>query len=145
MAAMLAEYATTFTLADFTASAPPLYRVLAHQRRGVVAEVPVTDPGDPDEGRATYMSSFHWFPIVNGYSGNFPPSYLDRFERLLAFPDERALRQLHRDNVTYLIVHEGSYSAPRIEEIRELMVQAGMIDLGGYDDGLGRARLYRVR
>ena len=145
MAVMLAEYVTTFTLTDFTASAPAMYRVLAHQPRGVVAEVPVTDPGDPDEARATYMSTFHWFPLVNGYSGNFPPSYLDRFDRLLDFPDDRALRQLRRDDVSYLIVHEASYSEARVEEIHALLNEAGLADLGGFDDGLGPARLYRLR
>lgn len=145
VAGMLTEYATTIHLADFPASAPAIYGVLARQPPGVVAEVPVRAPGDMFEARAAYFSTFDWLPLVNGYSGNFPPSYLSRCERLAEFPADRALLQLRRDGVAYLVVHEASYSESRDREINATLLRAGMADLGTFDAGDGPARLYRVR
>ena len=53
---------------------PPVYRMLAQQPRGVVAEFPVprADALPGDEPEYAYMSTFHWFPLVNGYSGIYP-------------------------------------------------------------------------
>ena len=44
-------------------------------------------------------------PIVNGYSGFYPASYLGRLEDLAAFPDERSIQSAARDGVRYLVVH----------------------------------------
>jgi len=133
---MLAEYATRLSLTEFPNTAPAVYHVLAHLPRGVVAELPVPAmdqlPGlDPDRA---YMSTFYWFPIVNGYSGNFPASYLARLERLRTFPDERSLRQLKADNVRYVLVHAAAYSLPELEAIRSVLTAAGMHEIGQFDD-----------
>lgn len=145
LAGMLAEYATSFPLAEFPSTPPAVYRVLARQPLGVVAEVPMAVPGETRESRISYLSTFHWFPIVNGYSGNFPLSYLARIERMHEFPGPRALYQLRYDRVRYLIVHESAYDGARLDAIRDALGGAGAADLGGYDDGEGRARLYRLR
>jgi hypothetical protein len=145
VAGMIAEYATTFVVTDFPSTPPSVYRVLAHQPRGVVAEVPIAVPGEASEGRSAYLSTFYWFPLVNGYSGNFPPSYLARVDRMHDFPEVRAFYQMRYDRVTYLIVHEWAYNGPRLEDIHAAMAESGAADLGQYDDGLGKARLYRIR
>ena len=145
MAGMLAEYATSFPVADFPAEAPPVYRLLARQPRGVVAEVPMAVSGETREARDAYLSTFHWFPIVNGYSGNFPPTYLARIDRMRDFPSARAFYQLRYDRVGYLIVHESAYRPSEITAIAAAMAQAGAVDLGLYDGGDGKARLYRLR
>jgi len=71
---------------------PPLYAWLAQQPRGVVAEFPMPVPEalPGDEARYAYMSTFHWMPGVNGYSGYYPPSYLTRIDRLREFPIARS-------------------------------------------------------
>ena len=146
VAAMLTEYATTVRLVAFPASPPEIYGVLARQPPGVVAELPIPAPGDVFEARAAYFSTFDWLPLVNGYSGNFPPSYFSRCDRLSEFPDDRALLQLRRDGVAYLLVHEGSYSSRlRAEDVNATLLRAGMVDMGTFDAGDGPARLYRVR
>lgn len=145
IAAMLGEYATTVRVVEFPASAPAVYTFLARQPFGVVAEVPVDAPGDFAEARAAYFSTFDWLPIVNGYSGNFPPSYLSRADRLAEFPSDRALMQLRRDGVTYLVVHEASYTTSRARQVEEALLRAGMADLGTFGADDGPARLYRVR
>jgi hypothetical protein len=90
---------------------PPLYDFLARQPDGVVAQFPVPDlnllPGH--DARYAYMSIFHWKPMVNGYSGYYPASYLARMQRLATFPDSDSIAQLRSDGVRYVVVHEGSY------------------------------------
>lgn len=145
---LLAEYHVAFVLSVYADSAPPVYRILAHQPRGVVAEFPVpradTLPGD--EATYAYMSTFHWFPLVNGYSGNYPPSYLSRLGRLSGFPDETAMAALRRDGVSYVIVHESSYTAAAFAELR-LRINTGnaLVELGSFNDDHGRTVLYRMR
>ena len=90
---------------------PPLYTFLARQPDGIVAEFPVprVDMLPGHDARYVYMSIFHWKRLVNGYSGYYPPSYIERMERLATFPDTGSLAQLRADGVRYVIVHESSY------------------------------------
>ena len=56
------------------ARAPAVYREMARQPPdSVLVELPI---GQPDyDLRAMYYSTVHWRPVVNGYSGFFPPHY----------------------------------------------------------------------
>ena len=63
-------------LVPYPNTAPPLYAWLAAQPRGVVAELPMRASGLPGADPAySYLSTFHWQPIVNGYSGFYPASH----------------------------------------------------------------------
>jgi hypothetical protein len=143
---ILVEYATTFTVVEFPGSPPPLYRVLARLPPGVVAELPV--PADDlfgIEARRAYLSTFHWFPLVNGYSGNFPPSHGSRLHRLQELPSDSALRQLSQDNVSYLVLRPGVYTPDELERIYGRLTELGMAALGTFDDGEGPAMLFARR
>ena len=92
------------------------------------------------------MSTFHWFPLVNGYSGVYPRSYVARLDRLLDFPDARALAQLRRDNVVYVVLHGSSYPEPEFHALRvRIQLDGALAELGFFDDAKGRAVLYRLR
>jgi hypothetical protein len=149
LAGLIAEYSVhPMDLIAYPNTAPGVYRFLATQPRGVVAEFPVPQtnalPG-PDPAYA-YASTFHWFPLVNGYSGFYPPSYLDRLDRLAAFPDARALAQLRRDNVRYVIVHPAGAPADRFASLVGGVANSGAFsELGRFDDGQGEAVLFRMR
>jgi hypothetical protein len=145
---LLTEYRVTPALAPFTNTAPPVYRILARQPPGVVAEFPVpradTLPGD--EAEYAYMSTFHWFPLVNGYSGNYPPSYLARLDRLSSFPDDRSIRQLRQDNVVYVVVHGSAYRESVFQDLRvRIQLDGALVELGSFNDAEGPAVLYRLR
>jgi hypothetical protein len=145
---LLVEYRVAFVLSAFPGSAPPVYRILAHQPRGVVAEFPVPRPDSlpGDEAEYGYMSTFHWFPLVNGYSGVYPPSYLNRLVRLGDFPGERSLGQLRSDGVAYVIVHGSSYPEPALRDLRaRIGIEGALVELGSFDDAEGHAFLYRLR
>jgi hypothetical protein len=145
---LLAEYRVTLALTPYPTEPPSVYRMLAREARGVVAEFPVPhlDALPGDEARYAYMSTFHWFPLVNGYSGIYPPSYLSRLERLHNFPDRTSMIQLRRDGVRYLIVHGAGYPAEVFAELQaRLHADVLFSELGRFDDGDGPAVLYRMR
>ena len=147
-ALLLLEYRVRpLELVPYPNNPPPLYAWLSTQPRGVVAELPMplADQLPGFEPQYSYMSTFHWYPLVNGYSGNFPPSYLARIERLRGFPDATSLIQLRRDGVRYVVVHADRYSPPELETIRAALVQAGMAELGRFDAGGGDAVIFQTR
>jgi hypothetical protein len=148
VAALFVEYRTRMDLVAYPNSAPPIYRMLAALPRGVVAEIPAARidrlPGSDPE--YAYLSTFHWNPLVNGYSGYYPPSYLERIERLRDFPSERAMNQLRHDTVEYVILHTAPYSPSVLNEIRSRIARGGrMVEVAAFDAADGPAYLYRMR
>ena len=146
--ATLAEYRVQPQLAPFPSTPPDVYRMLSRQPPGVVAEFPTTTadrlPG-PDPEYA-YYSVFHWRPLVNGYSGMYPSSYIQRLDRLSDFPSERALRQLRGDRVSYVILHGGQYSDIEREALRLRLSQSGdFVELAAFTRGASHDWLYRLR
>jgi hypothetical protein len=145
--AMLLEYRTRLVVAAFPNVAPPVYRVLARQPPGVVAEFPVprADALPGPDPRYAAMSIFHWFPLANGYSGNYPASYLARIDRLHDFPGPDAMRQLRRDGVRYVIVHAAGYSPADLDAIHAAFLAAGTAELVEQGDGEGQAHVFLMR
>jgi hypothetical protein len=145
---LTAEYTTAVQLATFPNIAPAVYRVLRLQPRGLVAEFPVPTPAElpRDEPEYSYLSTFHWFPLVNGYSGNFPPSYLRRLDNLGNFPDDTSLAQLRTDGVRYLVLHEALFDPSEFPAVQQRLLATGaVVELGKWDDGHGAAFLYLFR
>ncbi len=91
---------------------PPVYRHLAALPHGpVVVEFPFG--ALVYEVRYLFYSTTHWKPLVNGFSGFFPPSYDERRERLglprlLEDPDA-AWDALRRSGATHAIVHSRAF------------------------------------
>jgi len=80
----------------------------------VVAEVPLARADRLDRlWDAVYMfnSTWHWQPIVNGYSGFFPRSFIELSEKTASFPDDQSLAYLRSRGVDYVIIH-GSLMNP---------------------------------
>ena len=136
-------------LVPYPNSPPPLYAWLARQPRGIVAEFPIPPQADALPGfdpRYVYMSTFHWMPLVNGYSGYYPPSYLQRLDALRRFPDATALGHLRYDGVRYVIVHSGGYSVEQFDAIRQtLTVNFGLARVAELDDGWGVGAVFGMR
>jgi hypothetical protein len=146
---LLLEYwVAPLQLVRFDNAAPPLYRWLAQLPRGVVAEFPMPDarslPGY--ESRYAYMSTFHWMPLINGYSGYYPRVYLRRLEPLSGFPDTTSIQSLRTSGVQYLVIHSGGYSpAERGRIIDGLVRYSTLTYLGDFNDGWGEGTLFRLR
>jgi hypothetical protein len=146
--ALLIEYSVTLELTPYINEVPPVYKYLSKLPRGVVADLPVPRlnalPGQ--EAEYAYLSIFHWFPIVNGYSGAYPPSYIARVERLRGFPDETSRKQLRRDGVRYVILHANHVQTGKLGSLLEELDRAGeFAQLGAFNDGSGIAYLYSLR
>ena len=96
--------------ADF----PPVYRFLRTLPAGApVVEFPFGEY--PIELRYMYFSTAHWHPLLNGYSGGFPPLYLANrttLRRVLTNPDQ-AWAALARSGAAYAVVHEALYRGGR--------------------------------
>jgi hypothetical protein len=107
-------------LVEYPNDPPPVHAWLAKQPRGVVAELPMPNDVPGSDPRTSYLSTFHWQPIVNGYSGFVPMSYLDRIDEVRRFPDDRSITRLRKDGVRYIVVNLEHY--PKDEAI--LVLQA---------------------
>ena len=60
-----------------------------------------------------YQSTFHWKPLVNGYSGTSPRSYIELLRGVRTFPSDEALHALRAAGVNYVTGHESGYGASR--------------------------------
>lgn len=96
---------------------PPAYARLARAPVGPVVEVPFWDfnlfPFEREvEARRMYLSTYHWHPLLNGYSGYTPPSYKAVSALVRALPDPRARELLARvTGLRYVLVHRAELSA----------------------------------
>jgi hypothetical protein len=147
-AVLLLEYwVAPLALVPYLNKPPPLYKWLAQQPRALVAEFPMplpqTLPGD--EARYAYMSTFHWMPLVNGYSGYFPRSYITRLVRLRGFPNAISVDRLRHEGVHYLIVHPSGYAPDRAQSVLTVLSDnPSLKHLGHFFDGRGDAAVFRV-
>jgi hypothetical protein len=89
------------------ASPPPIYASLADSDdRVVLAEFPAG--GVPERFSALpymYFSLWHWKPMINGYSGYHPRSYVEILEALETFPAPETLEMLRIRGVTHVTVN----------------------------------------
>ena len=149
IAVLLLEYwVAPLPLARYANTPPPLYAWLAAQPKGLVAEFPMplpnTLPGhDP---RYVYMSTFHWLPLLNGYSGYYPRSYIRRLDRLAGFPDDASMEVLRSAGVRYVVVHSSGYTA----EERQRVISAAarerrLAHVADYYDGWGEGAVFILR
>ena len=147
-ALLLLEYRVRpLELVPYPNSPPPLYAWLSTQPRGVVAELPMRASGLPGSDPAySYLSTFHWMPIVNGYSGFYPASYLGRLDDLAAFPDEKSINRLRRDGVRYVVVHLIEIEPARREAVLDALRNGfGFAELTRQSDGRGEAAVFALR
>jgi len=149
-ATVLVEYFTALTVVAYPNTPPPVYKLLAAQPPGVVAEMPMPKanalPGW--DAKYAYMSIFHWKPLLNGYSGFYPPTYIRRLLDVRRFPEPFALRVLRQDGARYIVVHERGYGDDRAayeNVLATLDASADVLDLGRFSDGDGDATVYVFR
>lgn len=149
VAVLIGEYRVhRLTLFSYPNEAPPMYAWLAQQPSGVVVELPMPVPDalpGPD-ARYAYLSTFHWHPLLNGYSGFFPASYVDRTDALRTFPDDSSILRLKRDGARYLLLHVGAYPQEDRDAILEALTQRHrMAELARFGEGAHESIAFLVR
>lgn len=129
-----AEFAAPPSRVSRPARAPAVYQAVA---RGpaelVLLELPIDTP-DYDL-RAVYYSTVHWRPVVNGYSGFFPPHYsrLGVALRDIARHPDLSWEAIRASGATHVIVHEAAYRNDEGREISRFLAERGAADV--YRDG----------
>jgi hypothetical protein len=102
-----------------------MYNVMKNIPGAVLAEMPSDDTGNT---LYMYFSIWHWTPMVNGYSGFVPKSYIQLQRDLLLFPAAEAVDALRRRGVTHVSVNCGLGFAG-CDELMEAMRRARRLRL----------------
>lgn len=148
LAAIAAEYAISpIALVRAPTQAQALDAWLASRPDGVVAELPMPRehelPGHDAE--FAYRSTFHWRPLVNGYSGNVPASYIDLLRAVASFPSDRALERLRAAGVRYIVVHERLFGPAAYRGVTaQLDLHSGLVRHGPFGPPGEAATVYET-
>jgi hypothetical protein len=134
-------------LRDLPPHTPAVYEWLREKESGPIVEYPAAGLEGrvgPQDATSLYYSTTHWRPLLNGYSGFVPPSYLELLDRLRGFPDAAAIAYLHQRRVRYLLVHEIFYLHGGFEQdIQALRGRDGASEVAMFVDPLlGRTYVY---
>jgi hypothetical protein len=124
---------------------PEIYRLLANEPGKVVlAEVPFYPPGAIFKN-ADYVlnSTAHWRPLMNGYSGYIPSTYLDVAGLLQYFPEARAFPLLNANGVTHIMFHPDRWGRDAARVV-EVVSSRPDLELQAVDENTG-IRLYRYK
>ncbi|MFI5179322.1 MAG: hypothetical protein ACHQO8_12190 [Vicinamibacterales bacterium] len=104
----------------------PLYRMIKSlPDRVVLIEFPFGEPAY--DIQAVFYAGYHRRPIVNGYSGFFPPGYFERVTPLSQAPDnaDAARQALASSGATHALVHEGAFPDGRGKDIIRWLESSG--------------------
>lgn len=125
----------------------PVYETVEALPKGtVVAEFPFGS--NPFEIRTAYFAGYHRKPVINGFSGFFPASYLERRTWLENDPLDKpgAWRKLIEAGVTHVVVHEQPFP-----EAKGPLISAWIRNSGGreiashFGKESGTDRLFAIR
>lgn len=94
--------------------APPVslaYRQLATLPRGVLVEFqfPYVRSNYHNHAQAMYWSTYHWMPMVNGYSDVIPPDFDALALPINYFPDPQSFAIMRAHAVRYVLWHVDYY------------------------------------
>lgn len=120
----------------------PVYRVLAAIPDAVIAEIPFYPPRFRARNSVYFpAATIHWKPMVNGYSGFLPVSYIRLWNAGMSrFPSLKGLAALRGVGVTHLVVHRNRLGRRADLHISRLDA-TGQVELLVSD---GTVRLYRL-
>ncbi|MBA2356117.1 MAG: hypothetical protein H0V80_15820 [Acidobacteria bacterium] len=135
VAGLLIEYASEVGPLYPRAQRTPVYALwLRGQPAGGVLELPAPHPGEQPrhDPEWSFLARFHRQPLVNGYSGYYPRSYLDLLNTLIWFPSAESVGALRARGVRYIVVHEDRYLPGEFLEFDRRLRRTRGITLVGY-------------
>ena len=126
-----------------------VYQWLAMQPRAVVAEIPFAESDrlhEIHDGLYMFNSTWHWQPIVNGYSGFFPKSFMDLAENTASFPDERSIAYLKQRGVELLVIHGSLMEPERFGGMTAALLARPDIEaMAQFEERMGSDVVFRLR
>jgi hypothetical protein len=106
-----------FTLYD---GIPRIYDRVAAMPDIVLAEMPFPPRGAiQDNGPSVLYSAWHLKPLLNGYSGFTPASYVTHEAVMRLFPSPDSVRSLRAIGVTHVLLHKRRVPADVLNRCRE--------------------------
>ena len=123
---LLAEYTTAPIRLEDAAAPPEAHRRLASLPPGPVVELPFwyIRSDYPRHARYMLLSTYHWQPLVNGYSDHIPQWFRDDVVRISSFPTTESLNILvGRHGARYAIFHARYYDSRSRQRLRERLEQ----------------------
>ena len=128
-------------LKDVPGPVPDVYKFLKTLDRSVVLEL-------PEELSPYYMywSTTHWDSLVNGFSGNMPPGYVETITLMQTFPDDEAIARLRRLDVRYVLVHQSFYTPQNYTALMlRVLRRSDLISHGRFRDWVGWTELLELK
>jgi hypothetical protein len=125
---------------------PPIYTADIPARPSVLAEFPtsVDVPLVTNAVPFLYFSIWHWWPMINGYSGFTPRGYEPLMESLRDFPAQAAIDALRIRGVSHVSVNCALYKSG-CEQVLTHVERSGAFRLIAGGDWEGRpVRLYEL-
>jgi hypothetical protein len=106
-------------------SVPGEHEALATLPPGAVAEFPFYSEPYDYYRHTLYMllSTYHWHPLLNGYSDHVPRDFREIAAPVSRFPSEEAFRLLEARDVRYVLFHLNLYGARRDDLLAALREQ----------------------
>ncbi len=90
-----------------------------------------------------FNSTWHWQPIVNGYSGFFPRTFIELAEQTAAFPDDRSIAYLKQRGVDLLVIHGSLMSPDEFGEMTAALLARPDIEATAqFEERLGRTSCF---
>ncbi len=89
----------------------PAYQALATLPRGVLVEYqfPYERSNYHNHATAMFWSTYHWQPLLNGYSDVIPPDFDEIALPVNGFPDPASFAIMHARDVRYVLWHVDYY------------------------------------
>jgi len=111
-------------------TAPPVnnaYTMLANLPPGIVAEFPFFYRRTDFPQHAQYMvnSTYHWRPMVNGYSDHIPQDFRDIVVPVSSFPTRESFALLEQRRVRYAVFTLSGYDRRSREKLLQRIEQYG--------------------
>jgi hypothetical protein len=128
-------------LKDVPGPVPDVYKFLKTLDRSVVLEL-------PEELSPYYMywSTTHWDSLVNGFSGNMPPDYVETITLMQTFPDDEAIARLRRLDVRYVLVHQSFYTSKNYTALMlRVLRRSDLVSHGRFRDWVGWTDLLELK
>jgi hypothetical protein len=142
----LFEVRPALQLAPLPTSAPGIYQHLAADPKAVIVDLPLPQDGSEYWIDPTYLyySTFHWHPLLNGYSGFEPPWYSRLVVASRELPGDDAVAAFKAAGAQYIVLHESFCPPGRYQEIAGAFGQRADLTLVATDASAeGESRLYR--
>ena len=117
---------------------PAVYAALAMDPTAIVAELPFPEPARVAVNAAAVQASTrHWRPLLNGYSGYTPKSYVDHYLAFSSFPDPSSIDALRLAGVTHIVVH--------VDKVPDAVAALQHVDGVRLIAADTRLRIYRIK